>query len=61
MSDLKSDNGETIVEAELIVKKFDEYINNEDVDRELKSMRMTQWYMIDSIRLRWNDIKRGRI
>jgi len=55
----KKDNGETIVEAELIVKEFDKYINSKRIDNELKSMKTTQWYMIDVIREVWNEIKKG--
>ena len=61
MSPYQSDNGETIVEAELIVERFDKYINSKEVDYELKSMKTTQWYMIDRIREVWNNIKGGRI
>ena len=45
---------------ERIFLKFDEYINSKTIDYELKSMKTTQWYMIDRIREMWNDIKRGK-
>jgi hypothetical protein len=56
----KKDDGETIVETELIVEQFDKYINSKVIDYELKSMKTTQWYMIDRIREKWNDLKRGK-
>jgi len=40
-----------------IFSEFDKYINSKEIDYELKSMRTTQYYMIDAIRAVWNDIK----
>ncbi|TET08503.1 MAG: hypothetical protein E3J83_03390 [Candidatus Atribacteria bacterium] len=53
------DNGETIVESELIIEMFDKYINSKRVYRELISMKCTQYSVVDVIREVWKEVKGG--
>jgi len=59
MIEISSKALEEIQRQDKIIKEFDEYINSKEIDYELKSMRTTQWYMIDRIREVWNNIKKG--
>lgn len=44
-----------------IVEQFNKYINSQRVYNELISMKCTQYSVVDIIKDKWNDIKRGKI
>ena len=59
MSLFKNDGRDTIVYSELVIRAFDEWLNNPRYMDNLRGRKSTE--VVRMVREKWEDIKRGRV